>query len=580
MSNELIFLITAVGIFAFIRYCFFQGRRWLQASIVINLLLISVFGAKLIAVFGLVTNVGNIFYAMVFFAGQLLVEHYGKEEGKKSVWLGLAAVIFFVAIGQLTVRYTGIPEAADASAAIATLFKFTPRLALASMLAYLCAQSINVRLYSYLRGRSISRIWLRSLLSTAAGQLVDSGIFFTVAFAGVLPISVFFETMLVGWAVKCALGALSVPFLYSSYTAKTRREILESEAEAILHGIGDGLVMTDRQGKIVIVNKAFEELLGWRASEVVGKPMTEVLPRFDEAGRSVPFKARVLTRVLAGEKVETAMTNHTYFAKRDGTRFPVRLIVTPVLIDQAVMGAVEVFQDVTREKEIEKLRTAFLSLASHQLRTPLSGSRWIIETLTSGILGEVAGKQKAYLDNLYQMNARMIRLVNDMLNVLRVESGTVRINKEQFVLKKICDEVVLVMQAAAKEKDITLVRPSNEQEQLAVQTDFTLAKSIVAAFVSNAISYSPPGAEVKLGAEDKGDEIVFSVKDTGIGIPSDEKKRIFERFYRASNASLVKTDGTGLGLYIASVLAQKIGAKISFESKVGEGSTFSLHLPK
>ncbi len=166
MNNEIIFVVTAVGIFASIRYCFFQGRRYLQASIVINLILISVFGAKLIDAFGLVTNVGNIFYAMVFFAGQLLVEHYGKKEGRRSIWLGLASILFFVAVGQLTVAYTGVPEGAKASQAIATLFSFTPRLALASMLAYVCAQSLNLGLYSYLRTGKKTKLWLRSIVST------------------------------------------------------------------------------------------------------------------------------------------------------------------------------------------------------------------------------------------------------------------------------------------------------------------------------------------------------------------------------------------------------------------------------
>src|SRR5258708_4996057 len=133
MSNELIFIITIIVIFGFIRYCFFEGRRWLQASVVVNLILISVFGAKLISVFGVVTNVGNIFYAMVFFATQLLVEHYGKDEGRKAVWIGLSFVVFFVAMGQLTVRYIGVAESAAASRAIDTLFTFTPRVALASI---------------------------------------------------------------------------------------------------------------------------------------------------------------------------------------------------------------------------------------------------------------------------------------------------------------------------------------------------------------------------------------------------------------------------------------------------------------
>ena len=202
MSNELIFIITTVGIFGFVLYCFLRGRRWLHAAIVINLIMISVFGAKLVNIFGGVTNVGNIFYVAVFFAGQLLVEHYGIKEGKRSVWLGFFSVLFFVIVGQLTVLYTGIPESDSASRSIETLFKFTPHLALASLLAYLFSQSLNIRLYAYLKGKNWSTLWRRSLMSNIAGQFLDSVIFFSVAFIGSVTGGILFSAILTGFLVK------------------------------------------------------------------------------------------------------------------------------------------------------------------------------------------------------------------------------------------------------------------------------------------------------------------------------------------------------------------------------------------
>ncbi len=386
--------------------------------------------------------------------------------------------------------------------------------------------------------------------------------------------------MLAGFAVKFALGVVSIPFLYSSYIVKTRREILEEEAEAILFSIGDGLVMTDRKGKIIVVNKAFEDILGWKVEEVVGKPLADVLQRYDEAGNMVPYKEFVLSHVLSGEKLVTPMTNNIYFAKKDGTKFPVRIVVTPVMIDQAIMGAVEVFQDVTKEKEIDNLRNDFLSLASHQLRTPLSGTRWIIENLQKGITGEMNEKQKEYLENLHQLNTRMTLLVSDMLEVLHVESGKVQVAKKILPASKVFADVIPMMQAASKAKNITLEKRFADKKPIIGEIDPKLTGSIVSAFISNAISYSNEGGTVILDAQDSEKEIVFSVQDDGLGIPKNEQKRIFEKFYRASNASLVKTDGTGLGLYIASVLAKKIGAKVRFESTEGKGSTFSLHIQK
>ncbi len=579
MSNEVIFIITFLIVFGFIRYSFFQGRRWLHASIVINLLLISVFGAKLVSVFGFTTNIGNIFYAAVFFAGQLLVEHFGREEGKRSIWLGFWSVAFFVLMGQLTLHYVPIPEAQQVSDAIATLFSFVPRVAFASLFAYLFAQSVNILLYGYLRMDRRSKIWKRSLLSSAAGQAVDSIVFFTIAFYGTVSTEVFWQTLLVGFAVKFALGALSVPFMYSSYSVKTRREILEQEAEAIIHGIGDGVVMTDREGKIILVNKSFEELLGYKSKEVMGKQMTEVLKRLDEEGHPVLFKERILTQVLAGKKMVTPMTNHTYFVRKDGTKFPVRIVVTPVLIDNTILGAVEVFQDVTREKELDKLRTDFLSLASHELRTPLSGTRWTLETLKKGIFGKLNAKQEEYIDNLSQINSRMIQLSSDILNVLHVEGGVLKVNKDRFTVEDVLKEVVFVMQFSAKEKDLKLAMVTHH-ESIFVESDFKLVKNIIEAFVSNAINYSASGGEIVLDAKEQEGDVIFSVKDRGIGIPKSEQQQIFEKFYRASNAKSLKPDGTGLGLYIAQVCAQKLGAKITFDSTERKGSTFCLAIRK
>src|SRR3989344_2687332 len=147
MINEILFVITAIGVFSFVFCCFRLGRRWLYASIVVNLIAISVFGAEVVSIFGKVTNVGNIFYAAVFFAGQLLVEHYGKKEGKKRIWLGFSCVLFLILVGQIVVRYIPVAESIEISQSIKSLFVFAPRIALASLLAYLCSQSLNIYVY-------------------------------------------------------------------------------------------------------------------------------------------------------------------------------------------------------------------------------------------------------------------------------------------------------------------------------------------------------------------------------------------------------------------------------------------------
>ncbi len=580
MANEIIFIITILWVYSFVLLCFFGGRRWLHAAIAINLLLISIFGAKLISLFGHVSNTGNIFYAAVFFSGQLLVEHFGKEEGKKSIWLGFAAVVFFVMVGQLTTRYAVVPEATGAATALDTLFSFTPRIALASLTAYLVSQSINIHLYSYLKNKWQKQIWQRSITANIVGQLFDSVIFFSIAFSGTIPSNVFVSTLLTGFVVKVICGSLTIPFIYLSYKLKTTREVLEEESEAILSGIGEGIIVTDLRGKILLVNKAFQAMLGWDPHEVLGKALTDIVKRQDESGNPVPFEERAITRVLLKNQVTPEIVGHSYFVRKNKTRFPVRITVNPVVIDRKIMGAVELFSDVTEEQRLEKLRTDFLSLASHQLRTPLSGTRWIIETLRSDIFGDMNKKQKEYVEMLSNINSQMIKLATDTLNILRLESGQIVIKKEPVLLKKLYQEVITGLEASAKRKDVALVISQHIDASMAINTDCQMVRSIMGSLVENAISYSRTGQKVVLDYADSKQEVILSVKDEGIGIPQGEQQRIFDRFYRASNAKLVKTDGTGLGLSTSAMLAQKIGATLTFTSQEDHGSTFSLHIPK
>lgn len=244
------------------------------------------------------------------------------------------------------------------------------------------------------------------------------------------------------------------------------------------------------------------------------------------------------------------------------------------------IGCVVVFRDVTKERNIEKTKNDFLSLASHQLRTPLSGTKWLINTMQRGVLGKMNKKQSEYLGQIYNINERMIKLVSDMLNVLRLESGAVIIEKETISISKLYDELVLMMESAAKSKGVILKNIPKGRKEVFIETDAQILRSILENFISNSINYSSSGQVVILDAKDEAAAIVFFVKDHGIGIPKKEQEQILKRFYRASNAKEFKPDGTGLGLYTALILAEKIGAKIFFESKEGKGSIFYLRVPK
>jgi len=218
--NEIIFLTKIAAESAFVLLANRLGKEWVVLTIAVNLILISVLGAKVVTAFGLVTNAGNVFYAGVFLAVQLLVERYGRKEGWHAVFTGFGAIVFFLtmsAITQFQVSANLSAPTIDADAAITTLFGFVPRIALASVTAFLAAQTVNVMLYDDMHARMGSRhLWLRSFMATVAGQLVDSVIFFYLAFSGVLPPDLLLEAVVVGFIVKTLIGAMCIPVLYAS----------------------------------------------------------------------------------------------------------------------------------------------------------------------------------------------------------------------------------------------------------------------------------------------------------------------------------------------------------------------------
>lgn len=217
MTNDLLFFTIALVDLAFVLMASRLGKTWLIVSIVLNLVMVSLFGAKLVTRFGLTSNAGNVFYACVFFGTQLLTEIYGKREAQKSILIGVLAIVFFMVISQLVVLTVGLPETRAVNSAIDTLFQAAPRVAAASLLAYLSSQFVSINLFSYLSERTKGKmLYLRVNLTNLLGQMVDSVLFFTVAFYGILPTPVFVQTLFAGYLIKVAVGVGSTAFFYLS----------------------------------------------------------------------------------------------------------------------------------------------------------------------------------------------------------------------------------------------------------------------------------------------------------------------------------------------------------------------------
>ena len=363
---------------------------------------------------------------------------------------------------------------------------------------------------------------------------------------------------------------------------KDSETILKKKAvdEAILASIGDGLVVVDKEGRITYVNQAFEKMVGWTYKEVLGRDFLKVVPREDEKGEVVPFNERILNKVLSGEIVVADLTNPFYYIRKDKSRFPTSSIVNSIVLDGEIIGVVETFRDITKEKDIDKAKTEFVSLASHQLRTPLSTINWYTEMLLAGDVGKLNTDQERYLQEVYKGNQRMVSLVNALLSVSRMDLGT-------FVFEPAPTNIVALVQNVIDEqrfhidnKKITLTTTVQPNLPL-IQADAKLLSMVVQNLLSNSVKYTPLKGVIGISLEvlAKEERFLLTIKDSGYGIPENQQGKIFTKLFRADNVREKDTEGTGLGLYIAKSIVDSSGGKIWFESTEQKGTTFYVALP-
>jgi PAS domain S-box-containing protein len=357
------------------------------------------------------------------------------------------------------------------------------------------------------------------------------------------------------------------------------QELGRARDEAILKSIGNGLVVVDKSGDIQFINQAGEQMLGISRSEAINKPASEVLNRVTEKGEKIPYDKYVLTRILKGEKVEADTRQKYYFRKKNGVRFPVSIIVTPVIFKDEIVGGVEVFRDISEEVEIDQAKTEFVSLASHQLRTPLSSINWYTEMLLAGDAGKISSEQKKFLEEIYNGNQRMVTLVNSLLNVSRIEAGTLSISNKPVDIDAVIKSVIADLSLIINEKQLKVDFKDNIGQKITLLADQNIIHIIIDNVISNAVKYTPDKGHIEVNLENDNNSVILTVKDNGYGIPKNQQDKIFTKLFRADNAIKKVTNGTGLGLYMVNKLMDKLGGSIRFESEENEGTTFYVTWP-
>jgi PAS domain S-box-containing protein len=348
------------------------------------------------------------------------------------------------------------------------------------------------------------------------------------------------------------------------------RKAAEQERDktlAIIENFPEGLLFFDKENKVSSINPKAQQLFGLKPENLIGKSVRDLRKT---------LSLKPLVEIL-GETLKGVYRKELKLS--EGLIIEVSTIV--IMSEGEKIGTLVILRDVTREKIVERLKTEFVSIAAHQLRTPLSAIKWTLRMILDGDLGEVPKEQREFLEKTYQSNERMIRLINDLLNVTRIEEGRFLYNIKKQDIIEIAEKVIGPLKEIAKRKRLKLEFKKPKEKLPEIEADAEKLSLVFQNLIENAIHYTPSDGKVRVSIEyfKNKKEILISVQDTGIGIPKDQQNRVFSRFFRAANAIRAETEGTGLGLFIAKNVVEAHGGKIWFESVENKGTTFYFTLP-
>lgn len=360
------------------------------------------------------------------------------------------------------------------------------------------------------------------------------------------------------------------------------RTVSRSEAEqqkarevALLESIGDGVVGVDDHERIIYANHAAEEMLAMKTEEMIGKNFFDIVPAQEESGQYVPREERLATRGMALQKSLTKRAH--YYVRKDKTRFPASVTVSPVILDGKVLGLVNTFRDVSRETELDHAKDELISLASHQLRTPPTGIMWFAGMLLGEEVGKINDTQRKYLEEILYNNQRMIDVVNAMLNTSRLELGTFIPEPKPFNVTKMIEDVLTELSSQIAQRNLKIEKHYSSVPEIIF--DPVLVRMVIQNLLVNAVQYTPNNGVVTVTTDISENEFEFRVRDTGMGIPKDAQSKMFTKMFRAGNTRKFDSSGSGLGLYIVNRILEKFGGTVNFESEENKGTEFTVRIP-
>jgi PAS domain S-box-containing protein len=355
------------------------------------------------------------------------------------------------------------------------------------------------------------------------------------------------------------------------------QQIEASRMRAILEAVADGVLVTDESIRVTLFNASAQGILNVKSEQIVGQPLEQFVGLFGKAARYW------LDTIRTWSENPDTYQGETYAEQinLDNEKI-VSVHLAPVIFRSQLLGTVSIFRDITHEVQVDRLKSEFVANVSHELRTPLTSIKGYVEIMLMGASGTITTQQQHFLDIVKTNTERLTVLLNDLLDISRIEAGRVSLLLQQLNMQEIADDVASDIRRRSQEENkpmkfVVDVPPDIPR----VNGDFDRVRQILGNLVVNGYNYTPAGGTVTITMQNCGTDVQVNVIDTGIGIQGKDHKRIFERFYRGEDPLVLATSGTGLGLALSKTLVEMHRGRIWFNSSgtAGEGSTFSFTLP-
>jgi len=355
-------------------------------------------------------------------------------------------------------------------------------------------------------------------------------------------------------------------------------KIERNELKSIIFNLRDGVIAYDPNFMILIFNRAAEQIFNLKADEIIGRCFNLEMARESR----FKFVSQVIFTSLAPVVVrqsEPGVYPQIVDISLDEPKTELR-VTTDKIIDPKgqLLGFVKLIHDRSREIALLRSKTEFIAVASHQLRTPLSGLHWALESLMSQ---KLEAEQKDLVNAALEASVKLLKTVNDLLDISKIEEGKFGYQFENINIINLIETIAAGVKDSAKQFNVKIYFERPSEPSIVISADPQKLSMAISNLLDNAIKYNVPNGEVVLTVERVKDEpyIQISVKDTGVGIPTNEIDKLFTKFFRAENITKIFPEGSGLGLYIAKNIIKRHGGEIWAESEINRGATFYFTLP-